>query len=83
MFDLNILTKVAKFEELLQKIVHNQEKIEKRLGVMENKILRLGKGCQKAFHQTKIVVQKLAENQEKLNEDLSEYGGTICESTFF
>ena len=83
MFDLNILTKVAKFEELLEKIIKNQERIEKRLAVMETKIFRLCKGCQKAFHQTKVVVQKLAENQEKLNEDLSEYGGTICESTFF
>ncbi len=82
MFDLNILTKVAKFEELLVKIVKNQENWKETCCYGEQNF-RLCKGCQKAFHQTKVVVQKLAENQEKLNDDLSEYGGTICESTFF
>ena len=55
----------------------------KRLQYLEKRVTELGVACKTAFDQNKIVIQHLAETQQILNEDLSEYGGVIQSSTFY
>ena len=76
-------------ETLLFEITRWQESVDKRLqdlGKMIEELgkvtVQLGKACGEAFKQTKVVVEHLTESVDGTRQDLSEYGGTITESTW-
>ena len=63
--------------------------INNRLDMFEIKMAELlettkkvGHSCGLAFKQVKLIVQELSEVTEQTRQDLSEYGGTMCDSTW-
>ena len=71
----NLTNKLIKISERL-------DKIEEGLDTVTKKTIQLGTACGRAFEMTKTVVQELSEHQKDLSEDLGEYGGIICESSW-
>ena len=76
-------------EALLFEMAHWQGSVDKRLQDLGEKMERLGKvtiqlakACGEAFKQVKTVVEHLTEAVDGTRQDLSEYGGTITESTW-
>ena len=71
--------RAAAMEKLLVDLI---KETNKRIFELGERVDKLGRACAEAFNQTKQVVSKLAEIQEDTRLDLSEYGGTIIDSTW-
>ena len=78
-FMKNFAGRTAAMEKLLVALI---KETNKRIFDLQERVDKLGKACAEAFNQTKVVVSKLAEIQEDTRLDLSEYGGTIIDSTW-
>jgi len=61
-------------EALVARILLKLKHMEK---VLLEKIKLLGNSCKQAFIQTKDVVNHLSEKESELNNDFSEYNGTL------
>jgi len=68
--------------QLVESICASLEEISDRMLQLEKRVNQLGASCKQAFDQTKVVVNKLADRQKDLNDDLCEYGGVMESSTF-
>ena len=79
---LKIADQIVKFESLLLRNSMKMDVLLDRIGIVEKNIQTLGKCTQKAFNQTKIVVNELCERQKDLTENLDSYGGVIQSSTW-
>jgi hypothetical protein len=78
-----------KLQNLLEYLVEWQKTVDERLESLHKKVddlgkvtLQLGQACGVAFNQTKVVIEHLTEAVDGTRQDLSEYGGTICASTW-
>jgi hypothetical protein len=69
----------GKFYCLSDKLNILTEKVDKLEAIMMKGFQATGM----AFHQTKVVVNKLAEATEETRNDLAEYGGVIETDSFF
>lgn len=92
---ITIFQTVEKFQTILTKIEHSISQIDRRLITIEGKVnfvedvvrklpikmMQLGKGCQKAFEQTKEVINALKEHQENIGEALDTATGTLSEAS--
>jgi len=77
-----ISKKMEYLTQLLETMCVSLEEISDRMLLLEKRVNQLGSSCKHAFDQTKFVVNKLADRQKDLNEDLCEYAGVIEASTF-
>ena len=72
-------------EEVLTKlgtIVSQLDALRTRIAQLEKQTKNLGVANGEAFRQVKVVVEHLVEAVDGTRQDLSEYGGTITESTW-
>ena len=69
--------------QYLRNITSKVSVLIERMAILEKKVIALGQACGTAFHQTRDVVNKLAEVAEETRMDLSEYGGVIEAESFF
>ena len=67
---------------LLVQICNKLDKFEKKITELTIKTHKLGVACAQAFGQVKTVVEHLTEVVDNTRQDLSEYGGTITDSTW-
>ena len=67
---------------LLAQICNKLDKFEKKLADLTLQTQKLGVACAQAFGQVKTVVEHLTEVVDLTRQDLSEYGGTIRDSTW-
>ena len=67
----------------LELILRLVEKLHARIEYLENMIVEGFKATGTAWKQTKIVVQKLADETRNTKERLEEYGGVIEADSFF
>ena len=69
--------------QYLRNITSKVSTLFDKIAFLEKTVVQLGQACGMAFHQTKEVVNKLAEATEETRMDLAEYGGTIEADSFF
>ena len=69
---------LAKLEQMVRKI----DAMQIQVGQLEKKTKSLGVACGQAFQQVRVVIEHLTEAVDGTRQDLSEYGGTITESTW-
>ena len=67
---------------LLVQICNKLDRFEKKLADLTLQTQKLGVACAQAFGQVKTVVEHLTEVVDHTRQDLSEYGGTITDSTW-
>ena len=64
-------------KELLECLLTRMEALEKMLERLHHRVTLLGTANSEGYEMVKKVLQTLAENNEELTNDLSEYRGTI------
>ena len=69
--------------QYLRNITSKISTLFERIDALSERVEKLGRACGQAFHQTKSVVNRLAEATEETRMDLAEYGGTIEAASFF
>ena len=69
--------------QYLRNITSKISTLFERIEALSERVEKLGRACGQAFHQTKSVVNRLAEATEETRMDLAEYGGTIEAASFF
>ena len=69
--------------QYLRNITSKISTLFERIEALSERVEKLGRACGQAFHQTKSVVNRLAEATEDTRMDLAEYGGTIEAASFF
>ena len=75
----NILAKLTHLSQKMDNLHYRLVGLEIAVRNSRSKTVELGQACAEAFKQTKTVIQNLAETQEKVREDLGEYGGIIVD----
>ena len=77
---------MAEFEKEVMKYLRNITRklisLDEKMKAMESKTQQLGAGCARAFEMCRVVISSLAENQQDLADEFSEYSGVIQESTW-
>jgi hypothetical protein len=66
----------------LRNITAKMSVVLQRVDTLTERVEALGQACGTAFHQTKTVVNKLADTTEETRMDLCEHMGTIDASSF-
>ena len=75
----NILAKLTHLSQKMESLHYRMVGLEILVRGTRSKTVELGQACAQAFKQTKTVIQHLGETQEKVREDLGEYGGIIVD----
>ena len=69
--------------QYLRNITSKISTLFERIEALNERVEKFCQACGQAFHQTKFVVNRLAEATEETRDNLAEYGGTIEAASFF